>query len=606
MCGIKVFMVLWIIFLILTKSCDKIEEQDLEKLQEQEMIDTDSWNGNDDNEEDGWGSESDNEVEMMPLCVPNFFIPVSEPCTCIGSGKTIEENEVGILYCFPQPNKFKVKIEEDYKTISTPAEYENNMVPNQELKSCTPNNHLGVQDICFCGIENDKEKLKTIGSSGFVNLKHICVPLDENEKNNIFSPIEFDHHKLPYCYNNQCQRYSTSYDEEKALIKKTVKMQENWMQILGDAVISADFWDDREKVKLILKEKPNEKAIKGFMAENIRKTKALDSSSKTQDEKIIQWLLNVFGEDKIEQLIEHHKMTGLYDTEDRKTFNGTTFVLQYSYEEKLLRQFNDRVKACEYIPLNEQHELLQICKQEQKRIILDVTKGEKLKYTAFKKIINSILKTFLNQETKELLIEENKNNKKIIKVLLNGFDYEENKEKLMGYVMKETIFHKTAIHYALDNEDGQLLCLLLKAFNADKRGKFIEYAMKQDFNKNTPFHLAIKKGTRKMFELLVNVFSKQNAKLIECMLKKNDDNCTVLQTLKFEDKNEERTQFTFQIFWNAKLLCDLQRLLKLFKGQTPEQKNDSSSIWQLFDKDVLERKILEFLIMGFDPNMHCL
>merc|ERR1712034_188682 len=216
---------------------------------------------------------------------------------------------------------------------------------------------------------------------------------------------------------------------------------------------------------------------------------------------------------------------------------------------------------------------------EQKRIILDVTKGEKLKYTAFKKII---------------------------KVLLSGFDYEENKEKLMEYVMKETIFHKTAIHYALDNEDGQLLCLLLKAFNADKRGKFIEYAMKQDFNKNTPFHLAIKKGTRKMFELLVNVFSKQNAKLIECMLKKNDDNCTVLQTLKFEDINEERSQFTFQIFWNAKILCDLQRLLKLFKGQTPEQKNDSSPIWQLFDKDVLERKILEFLIMGFDPNMHCL
>jgi hypothetical protein len=380
--------------------------------------------------------------------------------------------------------------------------------------------------------------------------------LDENEKNNIFSPIEFNHHKLPYCYNNQCQRYSTNYDEEKALIKKTVKMQENWMQILGDAVISADFWDDREKVKLILKEKPNEKAIKGFMAENIRKTKALDSSSKTQDEKIIQWLLNVFGEDKIEQLIEHHKMTGLYDTEDRKTFNGTTFVLQYSYEEKLLRQFNDRVKACEYIPKNEQHELLQICKQEQKRIILDVTKGEKLKYTAFKKIINSILKTFLNQENKELLIEENKNNKKIIKVLLNGFDYEENKEKLMEYVMKENIFHKTAIHYALDNGDGQLLCLLLKAFNADKRGKFIEYAMKQDFNKNTPFHLAIKKGTRKMFELLANVFSKQNAKLIECMLKKNDDNCTVLQLLKFEDMNEERTQFTFQIFWNAKILCD--------------------------------------------------
>ena len=104
---IKVSMVLWITFFILAKSSD--------------------------NEEDGW---SDDEVEITPFCVPNFFKPVSEPCVCVGSGKTIEVAEVGKLYCFPQPNKFQVQIEENkYQMISTPRQYEDNMVPNEELKS---------------------------------------------------------------------------------------------------------------------------------------------------------------------------------------------------------------------------------------------------------------------------------------------------------------------------------------------------------------------------------------------------------------------------------------------------------------------------------------
>ena len=105
---IKISMVLWITFFILAKSSD--------------------------NEEDGWGLED--EVEDIPSCVPNFFKPVSEPCVCVGSGKTIEGSEVGNLYCFPQPNRFQVKIKDnEYQKISIPTEYEHNMVPNKELKS---------------------------------------------------------------------------------------------------------------------------------------------------------------------------------------------------------------------------------------------------------------------------------------------------------------------------------------------------------------------------------------------------------------------------------------------------------------------------------------
>jgi len=279
--GINVLMVLWITFLILTKSSDdsfyvevviseKMKEQDCtelnyddsfyvqvvvsEKIEEQDC--EENWQQEEDWEED-WEQEKDwqedweeisrgenfyatlfaddikaqsweecrNKIFLsedkqklkehqrtlkrkmaLPNCVPNFFMPVLEPCTCIGSGKTIGEDEVGILYCFPQPNKFKAKINYEYKTISTPDEYEDNMVPNEELKSCAPNRESSVDEVCFCGTEKDKKKLQDDGNEGFVDLKHICVPLDENEKTHSFSLLTTPHQKLPYCYRDQCHR----------------------------------------------------------------------------------------------------------------------------------------------------------------------------------------------------------------------------------------------------------------------------------------------------------------------------------------------------------------------------------------------------------------
>jgi len=51
-------------------------------------------------------------------------------------------------------------------------------VPKKELKSCAPNELLGSEDVCFCGTDKDKENLKTAGSPGHVDLKHICIPFD--------------------------------------------------------------------------------------------------------------------------------------------------------------------------------------------------------------------------------------------------------------------------------------------------------------------------------------------------------------------------------------------------------------------------------------------
>jgi len=224
--NIEVLIVLiqWITFLILTEISNEkydminviskeIKQQDLEKLQnEQNLMEgnlkrnreyLDAMDVLDDSERYDW---SDNEVEIIPDCVPNFFMPVSEPCHCMGSGKTIKENEVGSLYCFPQPNKFKTKFKDKYETISTPEQYERNMVPNEELKSCVPNGESSIEEVCFCGSEKDKDHLKKNGSQNFVDLKHICVPLSENEKYHSFSLLSLPHHKLPYCYRKQCHR----------------------------------------------------------------------------------------------------------------------------------------------------------------------------------------------------------------------------------------------------------------------------------------------------------------------------------------------------------------------------------------------------------------
>merc|ERR1712096_87048 len=110
--GIKVSMVLWIAFLVLTKSStdesfyvvnvfsEESEEQNLEELQVtnnfSEKTEEQSW------EELQNKQKSKKKKRIIPDCIPNFFMPVSKACKCIGGGKTIKENEVGILYCFPQ------------------------------------------------------------------------------------------------------------------------------------------------------------------------------------------------------------------------------------------------------------------------------------------------------------------------------------------------------------------------------------------------------------------------------------------------------------------------------------------------------------------------
>merc|ERR1712034_148159 len=164
-------------------------------------------------------------------------------------------------------------------------------------------------------------------------------------------------------------------------------------------------------------------------------------------------------------------------------------------------------------------------------------------------------------------------------------------------------------------------------------------------------------GDDEIVKLLLNsnLFSKyQNVNLIQYMLKKNKNNCSVFDTVKqnlalhtakkdrLEDEfrhyhdhfgpnlpqhlipliqlhNSELETLATKIrsceqmgifldhkFKNANTLNDLQRVLKLLKGQTSDQKKDGSPILYILDTWSLAGSILEFLIFDFDQNLHCL
>jgi hypothetical protein len=157
------------------------------------------------------------------------------------------------------------------------------LVQNEELKNCIPNEETGVSDVCFCGTEQDKEKMKNSQKEEeeLVNLNHICIPLLENEKMDFLSASEeLPHYKSPYCYENQCQRHSKNFTEENQFINKVQKIRKNWMKRLNDATNAKEI--DIEKIKLILNEQ--------------EKTQKKETSTTSQEQKndarqrTIKWL----------------------------------------------------------------------------------------------------------------------------------------------------------------------------------------------------------------------------------------------------------------------------------------------------------------------------
>jgi ankyrin repeat protein len=269
------------------------------------------------------------------------------------------------------------------------------------------------------------------------------------------------------------------------------------------------------------------------------------------------------------------------------------------YKEKenteFLKQFNNRFEACDTpcIPANEQNQLLNLCNKEDiKQKIQNLMKEIEVKYTAFNKIAN--------------LLFFNRDNEKIVKFLLNGFDDKENEKELIEYVEKETIFYKTPLHYAVNKRNEELVKLLLEGFGKNDHEKSIEYVMKEDFNQNTPLHIAIQGNDQRIIKLLLhsNSFSTQNAKLMDYIMKKyeEDGRLRTKWPFIFQIRIETKT-LVCQIFKNTKILSDLQRLLKSFKRQTPQQKNDSSPIVYVFASRSTSQEDYSIIIVEFDENI---
>merc|ERR1711925_31942 len=77
----------------------------------------------------------------------------------------------------------------------------------------------------------------------------------------------------------------------------------------------------------------------------------------------------------------------------------------------------------------------------------------------------------------------------IVKLLLNTFN-EDEKDKLIEYVMKEDNINHTALHFASFMGHEEIVKLLLNTFNEDEKDKLIQYVKKEDHINHTAFHFA--------------------------------------------------------------------------------------------------------------------
>merc|ERR1712034_207822 len=245
-------------------------------------------------------------------------------------------------------------------------------------------------------------------------------------------------------------------------------------------------------------------------------------------------------------------------------------------------------------------------------------------------------------------------NKKIVKLLLDAFGEENNKEKLFEYLMQEDKYKNTALHCASEYENEEILILLLDAFGdkENERERLFEYLMKEDEQKNTALHYASKTGHEKIVKLLLDVFgdNENEKKLIEYVMKENAQKESALffatqynkhgrQKIvrlllnvfgkeekeklmeyfrkKYQDKITPEHVVTSpratikllsKDLVNAKILCDLQKVTKMFKKHKMIYKDEKKNLLPsvIFDECCPKgkEKILSFLITDYNREMH--
>jgi len=457
----------------------------------------------------------------------------------------------------------------------------------------------------------------------------------------------------------------------KAITKLTKNLQrtdyidqtyENWTQKLNDGAKLGD----KEQVQLTLNEEESEQSIEWLIKENNREN-SLHYAAENGFKEIAQVLLDVFIEDKKENLIKfvmkenQEKDTALHLASLKGHVETVKLLLNVFSEQQ-----NDSKHMIRYLMNQKQNQF----NEDTIHAILNLDAN-----FLNSKLIEYVTKENVDEKTALHFAIEN-GNKEIIELMLNVFN-EDNKKKLLNIVMKKNF---TALHSGAaakkekilkenekKNPDPEITNLLLNVFREDKNEKLIEYVMKEDENKNTILHIALENGKNKEFvELLLNsnIFSKnQHAKLMKYILKKNNKNLSarqiahkyheekslydatrisrirdyayyddfflyqqqqqnagnylhphhhqhtaailaeIMKSSKFEPY-EQNEKLLFKTFENAKILGDLQLVLKLFNRQSSDEKKESSSILQILNSRFLGSDILKFLITDFDLDMH--
>jgi len=327
-------------------------------------------------------------------------------------------------------------------------------------------------------------------------------------------------------------------------------------------------------------------------------------------EKITELFVKEFGKRKHEKLIEYL----IQDCE----FKETALLHALKKEDKEILNILWNVSGDEKnIQLNnflmEEEKYSVFAKEENKEKRIQFLMKD-VNYTALhfasknehEKIVKLLLDK-LSKKNKELLLEYKPNrNGKIVKLLFNVFVLEESKEKLIEFLMQEDKNKKTILHHASECGDGEIVKILLNAFDEKYKEYLIRYVMKENSYKVTALHNAAKMGHEDIIKSLLNVFGNDTERLVEYVMKKNEMELTS-SDLAFETRHNKianlLTQETISTTINQRILCNLHKVEQMFKNS--KYKDPKSVFWIICGKCLQGKyKILSFLITNYNHDIH--
>merc|ERR1712034_254206 len=233
-------------------------------------------------------------------------------------------------------------------------------------------------------------------------------------------------------------------------------------------------------VQLLLntfRKEEKDKLIEYVMKENNKKETALNLACLQQNEKIVNSLLHVFGKQNKDKLIQ-------YVMKENEFYNETVLYIASGKvrEEivKVLKTFSEFKKEKDILIeclMKEEdnriiNRLLKTFSEEEKDKFIEFVMKEDKKKRTFLHFATNKAKKNLNLDKKQTILHfaSHEGHKEIIKLLLNIFG-EEEKDKLIEYVMKEDYKKYTALHFASHEGHEEIVSLLLNQFYEEKKEK---------------------------------------------------------------------------------------------------------------------------------------